>query len=338
MSVGEQGQAFGRYGAALRRGLSIVVPLVVVAFIVHKARGIDWASVMDAVGAFTARELAGGAALALAPLLACASLDLIGRRMVQTGLTTARTMILSFTGYFFSLNLGALVGGLAFRYRLYQPHGLGAADIARIIGYSVLTNWCGYLLLAGLILTFAPPALPGDWSVPGGSLRALGVLALLSSVAYGVACATLGGKSVRIRALTIKVPPPRVAIAQFVISVVNWAGIGALLTWFLPESIGWATVMPVVMVSAIAGIWSHVPGGLGVTEFVFVALLGALAPEGEILAAVLAFRVLYYIVPFIVAVGCYGLLELSHRRGAPADADGDAGDTPHVPERLRAPG
>jgi hypothetical protein len=76
--------------------------------------------------------------------------------------------------------------------------------------------------------------------------------------------------------------------------------------------------MPVLMMSAVAGIWSHIPSGLGVTEVVFLSLLGHLVPESRLLAAVLVFRITYYIVPFVLAALAYFYLEATTKRARTA--------------------
>jgi hypothetical protein len=88
---------------------------------------------------------------------------------------------------------------------------------------------------------------------------------------------------------------------------------GIVLTWLMPEPVGWLEVMPALMASAIAGIWSHVPGGLGVTEAVFVTMLGHRTAASEILAAVLIFRLMYYLIPFVLSTVCYVYLQFSAR-------------------------
>jgi uncharacterized membrane protein YbhN (UPF0104 family) len=71
------------------------------------------------------------------------------------------------------------------------------------------------------------------------------------------------------------------------------------------------------MTSAIAGIWSHVPAGIGVTEVVFLAMLGGRAPESDILAALVVFRAAYYLLPFAFAVLAYIYLEASAKSVSP---------------------
>ncbi len=51
--------------------------------------------------------------------------------------------------YAFNLNLGALVGGVAIRARLYEGAGFDEATVAQVVGLSLDANWLGYGLLAG---------------------------------------------------------------------------------------------------------------------------------------------------------------------------------------------
>ena len=50
-----------------------------------------------------------------------------------------------------------------------------------------------------------------------------------------------------------------------------------------------------LLVSSIAGVIVHIPAGIGVLEAVFIALLaGEHVSHGTIIAALLAYRMLYY--------------------------------------------
>lgn len=272
-------------------------------------RGTDWGKVLDALAQLATPQIAVAALFSLAACAAVSFYDLIGRHATGHGLPVARVMLFSFTGYFFSLNLGALVGGLAFRYRLYMPSGLAPLTITQIIALSVITNWSGYVLIAGAVLAWQPPSLPAPFDVDPGVLRAAGFVLLAIAAAYLVLCLVRGGTCVRWKDSELELPSLRVAAVQIVLSVASWCAIGAVITALLPGSIAWVEVMPVLMVSAVAGIWSHVPGGLGVVEAVFLAMLNARVPEAGVLASILAFRVLYYLAPFAVAIGTYLFLE-----------------------------
>jgi uncharacterized membrane protein YbhN (UPF0104 family) len=58
---------------------------------------------------------------------------------------------------------------------------------------------------------------------------------------------------------------------------------------------------------------SQVPGGLGVLEGMLMILLPvSLKGDGEI-AAILAFRIIFSIIPLLVSSLCFGIYEVWHR-------------------------
>jgi glycosyltransferase 2 family protein len=304
----------GRPLAILKKAATIAIVALAVFLVVRGARRIDWVDVFGALRDYELTTLAAALALVIPGQLACACFDLIGRHATGHRLSVPRVMLISLTGYNFSLNLGALIGGLAFRYRLYAPYGLAPMTIAQIIGLSVLTNWSGYVLLAGLVLVYEPPELPGGWGPGTAVLRGVGIGLLVVTAAYLILCASKGGTHVRWKGSELRLPTLRVAAVQFALSVASWSVIGASIAWLLPGDVGWLTVMPILMIGAIAGVWSHIPGGLGITEVVFVTLLGPRVGGDAVLAALLAFRALYYLAPFLVALAAYAYLETSARR------------------------
>jgi len=303
----------GRSLEALKKVATTAVVAIAVLLVVRGARRIDWADVLGALQGYDFATLMAALALVIPGQLVCACFDLIGRHATRHPVPVPRVMLISLTGYNFSLNLGALIGGLAFRYRLYAPYGLAPMTIAQIIGLSVLTNWSGYMLLAGLVLAYEPPGLPTDWGPGPAVLRWVGIGLLVVTAAYLVLCATRGGTRVRWKGSVLRVPTLQVAAVQFALSIASWSIIGALIVWLLPGDVGWLTVMPVLLISSIAGVWSHIPGGLGITEMVFVTLLGQRGGDSELLAALLVFRVLYYLAPFLVALAAYAYLTATAR-------------------------
>jgi uncharacterized membrane protein YbhN (UPF0104 family) len=291
-----------------RRIFAFALAAVVVTITARKLVGLDWGAVADALLALEAATLAGAFALILPALAACAAYDLIGRRQTGHELSRVRTMLISFAGYFLSLNVGALVGGVLLRLRLYTASGLRSLVAGQLVALTVLTNWLGYFAIAGVVLLVAPP-----WEAfgfPGGAagLRLLGAGSLLAVSGYLVYSAFRGNTKLRIRGTAIALPDLATAGLQLALGCTNWAASGAVLAWLMP-GLGWLDVMPVLMVSALAGIWSHVPGGIGVTEAVFASLLGTRLPEAEVVAAVLVFRAVYYFLPLLLALAIYAWLE-----------------------------
>lgn len=306
---------FSDRSRTLLKRAALVLWLAAIGYIViSKGLEMDWPKVLEALRSFEATTIAAAFALGIPAFLACASFDLIGRHATGHRLPVPRVMLISWTGYFFSLNLGALVGGLAFRYRLYMPYRLSGMTISQVIGLSIVTNWSGYVPIAGAVLAWHPPDLPADWGLSDALMRGTGILLLAISAGYLALCWLRGGSRVSWKGSEFELPNLKIAAMQVALSIVSWGSIGAIIAWLIPGEVSWLAVMPVLMISAIAGIWSHVPSGLGVIELVFLALLGHRVPQNELLAAILAYRLVYYLTPFTVAVAAYAYLEAAARR------------------------
>src|SRR4029453_7843 len=100
----------------------------------------------------------------------------LGARTPGPPLPRPRVMAIAAVSYAFNLNFGALIGGVAFRYRLYSRAGLDNPTITAVLGVSVATNWLGYLLLGGAVALWHPLELPEDWRIGSTALRALGLV------------------------------------------------------------------------------------------------------------------------------------------------------------------
>ena len=287
---------------------------LVAVLLVQQARNIDWREVLDSV-----REIPGPMLLAALALAACShalysTYDLLGRRMTGHDLGTGTVMGVTFISYAFNLNLGSLVGGVAFRYRLYSRLGLRNSTITRVLGFSMLTNWFGYFVVAGGAFCFWPMTLPPDWRIGSEGLRILGAALLAAGAAYLALCAIAREHTWRIRNQELDTPPLRIALLQLVISCGNWCLIGAVIWCLLQQQLPYSAVLSVLLVAAVAGVITHVPGGLGVLEAVFIALLSYRMPQGQLLGALLAYRAIYYLLPLAVATLFYLATELHAKR------------------------
>jgi uncharacterized membrane protein YbhN (UPF0104 family) len=96
---------------------------------------------------------------------------------------------------------------------------------------------------------------------------------------------------------------------QCVLSVLNWSLLAGVLTVLMQGRAGFGAVLGALMASALALAVIDVPGGLGVIETVFVALLGSQVPAPELLAALLAYRAIYFVGPLLAAIVAYLALE-----------------------------
>lgn len=284
--------------------------------IVEQARGIDWDDVLDAFSKVPATTLAIAAGLAAASFVLYSTFDLLGRHLTGHPLGTGTVMGVTFVSYAFNLNLGSLVGGVAFRYRLYSRLGLDNPTITRVLGFSMLTNWFGYLVVAGAAFCFGPLVLPPEWKIDTGGLRVLGAALLVVAAGYLALCALASEKTWHVRGHAFQSPPLRMALLQMLMSCTNWCLMGGVVWLLLQRAVPYPEVVAVLLVGAVAGVITHVPAGLGVLEAVFVALLSHRLPQGQILAALIGYRVLYYLLPLAVASVSYVVIEVRGRRSA----------------------
>lgn len=304
----------------VKRGLTLAFFLLVTALVVQGARAVDWDEVGQALRSYQASTLWAAAALAAASLLVYSCYDLIGRLYTGHKLPAPRVMAVAVVSYTFNLNFGSWVGGIAFRYRLYSRAGLKVALITRVLGLSLVTNWLGYMALAGVVFAAGSIELPQHWPIGSALLRLIGVALLAAVAAYLLSCALLRRRTWKLRGHAVQLPALRIALMQLVISVANWLLISSILYVLLKQEVAFPMVVATLLISGIAGAAMHIPAGLGVIEAVFLALLGGQLGEAQILGALFAYRGLYYIGPLLGGLVLYAALEMRgrpRRQGAP---------------------
>ena len=306
-----------RWRPEVRRLLAVAFFVLVAAFFANFARTVDWAAVRDALRAYPLRTLGAAAGLAALSHLVYSSFDLVGRLQTGHRLKVWRTCAITFVSYAFNLNLGSLVGGFATRYRLYTRDGLAANTVTRILVLSLVTNWLGYAFLGGAVLATSPPTLSAGWAIGSAALRWIGAVLVAASLAYVVACAGWKDHSLRIRGRVFRLPSVWVALWQIGVSSVNWAVIASIIYVLLEQQVSYPTVLSVLLVAAVAGVVTHVPAGLGVLEAVFLAALSGTLSHAEIIAALLAYRAVYYLLPLAAASLLFAALEATGARARP---------------------
>lgn len=298
----------------LRRVLGFAFLALVGGLLVKYAVGVDWDEVRDSVAQLPRSVLVQAALLCALSHAVYSCLDLFGRSYTRHRLPLPQVLQVNFISYAFNLNMGTLVGGVAFRYRLYSRLGLSYAVITRVLTLSMLTNWLGYLLLAGVLFSVMPLELPPSWKIGSTGLHVLGAACLATAFAYLGLCTFSKQRRWEVRGHELFVPPTRMALLQLAVSACHWMAMGGAIYVLLQGQVSYSTALSVLLVGAIAGVITHVPAGLGVLEAVFIALLSHRVPEHQLLGALLAYRALFYIAPLIAAALLYTSFELRFRR------------------------
>jgi glycosyltransferase 2 family protein len=288
--------------------------LVVVGLLVRYARNVDWLRVKESVLALPHPVLLQALGFAVVSHAVYSLMDVVGWHYTGHHMRRYQVMLVSFISYAFNLNLGSLVGGIGLRYRLYTNHDVRYGNITRIVTLALITNWIGYILLAGLVFTIAPLELPPHFKVDSEELRMIGVALLSVAVLYLVLCGWSKQRSWEIRGHDVDLPTLRMALAQFAISGTHWMTMAAVPWTLLGGAIDYPTVLSVLLIAAMAGVMLHIPAGLGVTEAVFIALLSHRIPEHQLLGALLAYRAIFYLTPLVVGALLYAKVEMHTRK------------------------
>lgn len=288
-----------------KKPLTIAFFLALIVLFTLLARRIDWSEVVQTLGDFKVRTLVIAGALTLCSFLVYASFDLIGRTYIRQNLVWKQILPVGIISYAFNLNLSAWVGGIAMRYRLYSRLGVSTGNIAKILGLSLATNWFGYMAIAGVVFSSGLVTMPPGWKVSTTALQGIGALLVLASLGYLVACQFSKKRAWTIRGMEINLPSVRMACLQLLLGALNWSLMAAVIFTLLPAKLDYPLVLGVLLISAIAGVLTHIPAGLGVLEAVFIALLQHEASRGSLLAGLIAYRAIYFILPLLIALLMY---------------------------------
>ncbi|WP_011581810.1 MULTISPECIES: lysylphosphatidylglycerol synthase transmembrane domain-containing protein [Chelativorans] len=212
--------------------------------------------------------------------------------------------VTSFTTYAFSHNIGASVfSGSVVRYRAYTAKGLTGAEVGVLVAFCSFTFALGIVVLTGVVLLVEPgiadrfvDVLPVEASAVTGALLLVGVLL------YVVGSA-LKFRPLHIGKVELSYPRLSIALKQLLIGPLEIIGAAAIIYFALPAAgnPGFVTITGIFLISFSLALLSHAPGGLGVLELAFISGLPEMDPA-DVLAALLVFRLLYLIIPFIAAL------------------------------------
>ncbi|MBI2381027.1 MAG: lysylphosphatidylglycerol synthetase family protein [Gammaproteobacteria bacterium] len=226
-----------------------------------------------------------------------------------------RVGLASFIGYTFSNNLGfALLTGTSVRYRLYTLWGMNPAQIAQVVLFCSVTFFLGLFFVGGLALVFAMPPLPPDLALPDWVRQILdwvGLIAVATGIAY-LALPFFWKKPLSFKGISLPVPTFRLSFAQLLVAGLDWVAASAVFYALLPpvDGLSYWNVLTIFMAGNILGVMAHVPGGIGVFESVATFLLAPFLAPPQILGSLIAYRAVYYILPFVLALTAFAGYEL----------------------------
>jgi glycosyltransferase 2 family protein len=310
------GRGFKKWIGWKRLGVaaSIAIIAFAVTTLIRTLKGVDTAVILTAL-----TEIPHGRIALAALCVFCAfctltfydffALRTIGKRHVPYKIAA----LSSFTSYSIGHNIGATVfTGGAIRFRIYTDYGLNAIDVAKICFLSGLTFWLGNLVVLGVGMAYHPQAASAMDLLPPAMNRLI-ALGCLAGIAIYFAWLVTGKNRRELgqNGWKVVLPSARLTLVQILIGVMDLGFCATAMYLLVPAAPGidFMSLAVVFILATLLGFASHAPGSLGVFDAAMLVALPQFGRE-QLLATLLVFRVLYFVVPFSIAISIMGTREL----------------------------
>jgi glycosyltransferase 2 family protein len=297
-----------------RIGVALSVTIIAVAATVlyRILRTINGSEVVDAIVTTDWRDIALSAAFVAGGYFTLTLYDLFALRTIgRNEVPYWAAALAGFTSYSVGHNVGASVfTGGAVRYRVYSAWGLSAIEVAKICFLAGLTFWLGNATVLGLGIAYAPLAASAIDQLPAWFNRTGACLILIVLTAY-VTWVWRRPRLVGRDAWCVRLPDGPLTLLQIAIGIVDLCFCALAMYVLVPDepNIGFVTLAVIFVSATLLGFASHAPGGLGVFDAAMLVALWQFDKE-DVLAGLLLFRLLYYIIPFAISLLILGGREL----------------------------
>ena len=275
-------------------------------------RGYSLSDIVHAIVSIPAINLVAACVACLLGYLALSLYDYLALRYIGARVSWWKWMLAGVLGFAISNNAGnAVVSGGAIRYRLYTRWRIKGGDIVKMITFSGFTFFLGWsaILILGYFLV---PAAVLDQSVGASiGINALFIICAAAVVGYLGVTLLFRNKNIRVGKIKFAVPSPTTALTQMLLGAADSVLAGLVLYFCLLPfvHIPFGTYIGLFVVAQAAGVFSQVPGGIGVFETIFLLALPATVDKADIFGALLTYRIIYYVFPLIGAGGLFFVYE-----------------------------
>jgi len=310
----ERNIGFSRIGFAL----SLTIIIVAVVALYHILSDLDVEALLDALDATDWRSLVISGFFVAAGYLTLTFYDLFALRTIGRYDVPYRIAALAgFTSYAVGHNVGASVfSGGAVRYRIYSAWGLGVIEVTKICFIAGLTFWLGNATLLGIGVLKEPQAARAIDQLPVWLNRVMALAILIVLSAY-VAWVWVKPRVIGREGWQVTLPGGPLTLLQIGIGILDLFCCALAMYMLVPDepNLGFITVAVIFVAATLLGFASHAPGGLGVFDAAMMVALWQFDKE-DLLAGLLLFRLLYYIIPFMLSLLILGVREALLGRAA----------------------
>lgn len=235
--------------------------------------------------------------------VALSTYDYLALKYIKKKLAAWKWILTGFVGFSVSNNAGhAIVSGGAVRYRFYSRWNIAPSDIVKMVTFSGFTYLvaCFFLIIVGYFLT-PEHAFGGNESTQMSTLVTM-ILSVIGLFIY-LWASIYYKKDLVIKGVDFKMPKFKLALEQIFIGSLDILMASmvlySVLTCFV--EIDFFTFMGAFIIAQVLGVYSQVPGGLGVFELVFSNILPGQDNQAILFGALIAYRIIYYLLPLILS-------------------------------------
>jgi glycosyltransferase 2 family protein len=292
--------------------VSIAIITIAVVVLYRILRDLNVSEVITALRASDPHDILLASIFVAAAYFTLTFYDLFALRTIGRSDVPYRVAALAgFTSYSVGHNVGASVfTGGAVRYRIYSAHGLDAIAVAKLCFIAGLTFWLGNAAILGLGIFAVPHAASAIDRLPAGINRAFALVVIVVLVSY-VVWVWLKPRVIGTSTWSVRLPGGPLTLLQIIIGIVDLCLCALAMYMLVPDDpqIGFITLAVIFVSATLLGFASHSPGGLGVFDAAMLVGLWQFDKE-QLLAGLLLFRLLYYIIPFAISLLILGAREL----------------------------
>src|SRR5689334_6255473 len=292
--------------------VSAAIIIIAVVVLVRILRDIEVSEVVQALKETEARDIALASLFVALGYFTLTFYDLFALRTIGRSDIPYRVAALGgFTSYSVGHNVGAsVVTGGAVRYRLYSAWGLDAVAVAKVCFIAGLTFWLGNATVLGLGIAYAPQAASAIDQLPPWANRIAAILTLVVLTSY-VAWVWNKPRVIGRPGWQVQLPGGPLTLLQIGIGIVDLTFCALAMYMLVPDepNIGFVAVAVIFVAATLLGFASAAPGGLGVFDAAMLVALWQFDKE-DLLAGLLLFRLIYYVVPFAISLLILGIREL----------------------------
>ncbi|MBO4295070.1 MAG: flippase-like domain-containing protein [Alphaproteobacteria bacterium] len=263
----------------------------------------DLSDLKEALLSIPAQNLAYASLASFFGYVALSSYDFLAFKYIKKKIEVWKWIFAGFIGFSVSNNAGhAIVSGGAIRYRLYTRWRIKATEIVKMITFSGFTYLvaCFFLIIVGYFIT--PDHAFGDGAASKVTTAVIAFLSFIGLWLY-LSASLYYKKSFTIKGIKLKMPNIELALEQIFIGSLDILMASLVLYFTLIHfvDISFNTFIGAFIIAQILGVYSQVPGGLGVFELVFANIIPGAENQAMLYGALIAYRIIYYLLPLVIS-------------------------------------